>query len=179
MLEPVEHQYEQIGYIARSHGVKGEVLLVPEFYAPTLFEHLDLVRLQNARGDLIPARVESVRVQEKNDRLTFFVKFDHVADRTQADELKNWAVFADRDVMEQLFGEEESPLDLASFDVWHDDRRVGSVTDIIDSPAQLILQVTTDQQDQLLIPFVDEYIVEVNEEMQRVQCQNLDQLTDL
>ena len=45
MLEPIENQYKKIGYIARSHGVQGDVLINPEFYAPTLFDTLDLVRI--------------------------------------------------------------------------------------------------------------------------------------
>ena len=179
MLESVENQYEQIGYIARIHGVQGEVLIVPEIYAPTLFDTLDLVRIQNARGDLVPARIESVRVQEKNNRLSFFVKFDHITDRTQAEKLKHAAVFADREVIEHLFGEEELPVNLTSFEVWSDDQQVGSVTDIIDNPAHPVLEVVTDSQDQLLIPFVNEYITDVDEDQQRIQCQNLNQLFDL
>src|SRR5680860_72579 len=97
MLEPIDHQYFLIGYIARSQGVDGTVLIIPELYAPTLFDDIDLVRLKDARGDLIPARIESVQVQEKNDRLSFFVKFDHITDRNQAEMLKTNEVFVARE----------------------------------------------------------------------------------
>src|SRR5699024_7593908 len=100
MLESIENQYQRIGHIARSHGVQGDVLIIPDRYAPTLFDSLDLVRIKNAKGDLVPARIESVRVQEKNNRLSFFVKFEHVTDRTQADRLKQLAVYISRDQLE-------------------------------------------------------------------------------
>ena len=87
MLEPIENQYMLIGYIARSHGVKGEVLVISEIEAPALFDEVDLVLLQNERGDLFPARVSSVRVDQQPGRLSFFVKFEHVTDRTQAENL--------------------------------------------------------------------------------------------
>lgn len=179
MLEPIENQYEKIGYIARSHGVQGDVLIIPDIYAPTLFDVLDLVHIENTRGDLIPARVESVRVQEKNNRLSFFVKFEHVSDRTQAEELKNSAVFADREIVENLLDSDDLPLDLTSFEVWSDDNKIGSVEAILQNPAHPILKVITDEQDELLIPMVDEYIVEVDEENEKIQCQNLHQLTGL
>ncbi|MEL7833086.1 ribosome maturation factor RimM [Fodinibius sp. Rm-B-1B1-1] len=175
MLEPIENQYEKIGYISRSHGVQGEVLIIPDIYAPSLFDVLDLVRIETTRGDLIPARVESVRVQEKNNRLSFFVKFEHVADRTQAEELKNFSVFADRDVVESLLDSDERPLDLTSFQVFSDGKLVGAVDVMLENPAHPILQVTTDEQ-QLLIPVVEEYIVGIDEEAQQIQCKNLKQL---
>jgi 16S rRNA processing protein RimM len=178
MLEPVEDQYKMIGYIARSHGVQGDVLIIPEIYAPTLFDFVDLVRIANARGDLIPARVESVRVQEKNNRLSFFVKFEHIADRTQAEDLKHFAVYVERNKIENLLDQDDS-IDFTSFEIWAEDQQIGSVETIIDNPAHPILRVLTSEQEQLLIPFVDEYILSVDEESQKIQCRNLEQLKGL
>ena len=179
MLESIEHQYRKIGHIARSHGVQGDVLIIPESYVPTLFDSLDLVRIENTRGDLIPARIESVRVQEKNNRLSFFVKFEHVADRTQAEKLKQLAVYASREQVNDLLDQQDDSLAVTSFEVWADGKQVGSVVNTVQNPAQVILVVETNNQKQLLIPFVDEYVVAVNEERQRLQCQNLDQLKGL
>jgi 16S rRNA processing protein RimM len=176
MLEPIEDQYEKIGYISRSHGVQGEVLIIPDIYAPTLFDVLDLVRIETARGDLVPARVESVRVQEKNNRLSFFVKFEHVVDRTQAEELKNFSVYADCDVIESLMDSDERPLDLTTFSVFSDGTSIGSVDAMLENPAHPILQVTTNDHEQLLIPVVDEYIADIDEEAKQIQCKNLGQL---
>ncbi|MDZ7680929.1 MAG: ribosome maturation factor RimM [Fodinibius sp.] len=179
MLEPIENQYKQIGYISRSHGVQGEILIIPEFYAPTLFDALDLVHIENARGELVPARIESVRVQEKNNRLSFFVKFEHVSDRTQAEDLKNFVVYADREIVESLLDSDEQPLDLTSFEIWADGECLGSVQSMLQNPAHPILEVTTTAQNQLLIPVVDEYIAAVDEKNQKIQCQNLHQLKAL
>lgn len=179
MLEPIENQYKKIGYISRSHGVQGEVLIIPDVYAPTLFDALDLVRIETARGDLVPARIESVRVQEKNNRLSFFVKFEHVTDRTEAEGLKNFPVYADRDTVENLLGSDGLPTDLTTFEVWADDTHYGSVEGVIDSAAHPILEVLTEQQEDLLIPLVEEYIVDIDEDSKHIQCKNLDRLRGL
>jgi 16S rRNA processing protein RimM len=179
MLEPIENQYKKIGYISRSHGVQGEVLIIPDIYAPTLFDVLDLVRIETTRGDLVPARIESVRVQEKNNRLSFFVKFEHIADRTQAEELKNRSVFTDRDVVESLLDSDNLPLDLTSFSIYTDGESIGTVDAMLENPAHPILQVTTDDQEQLLIPVVDEYIAGIDEETRKIQCKNLKRLKSI
>lgn len=175
MLEPVDQQYVRIGRIARSHGVEGAVLMIPEIYAPALFDDIDLVRLEDARGDLIPARVSSVRVQEKNNRLSFFVKFDHISDRNQADVLKDQGVFAPQQKLDHLLndGSEETVI---SFDVADENgKKIGTVTAVIGNPMHPILEVDTGR-DSLLIPFVDEYVIETDEDNAVIYCQNIDRL---
>lgn len=179
MLEPIENQYQVVGHIVRSHGVHGEIVINPEVETPQLFENIDLVRIKNTRGDLVPARIESVRVQDKNNRLSFFVKFEHVTDRTGAEEIKNSAVYANRGDLESLNDPGDEPVDLTSFDVMSNGKKYGTVETVIDNPAHPILNVVTADQEQLLIPFVDEYIIALDEENQVIECQNLDQLADL
>lgn len=180
MLEPIEHQYLLIGHISRSHGVHGEVLILSEIYAPTLFDEVDLVNLQNSRGDLIPARIESVRVREKENRLTFFVKFEHITDRNQAGSLKGHAVYVERDTAERLTEEMETPEDYSSFDVYDEkDRYIGRVEGALNNPAHPILQIAMKDNRHLLIPYVDEYVISTDEEKKIIRCQNLDQLEDV
>ncbi|MDR8393141.1 ribosome maturation factor RimM [Aliifodinibius sp. S!AR15-10] len=179
MLEPIANQYLLIGYVNRSHGVHGEVLIIPEVEVPTLFEEIDIVHLQNSRGDLIPARIESFRVQEKQNRLSFFVKFEHVADRNEAEQIKNCPVYVNRAAAENLI-DQPATVDLTDYEVYDEqDQQLGKVEFTIDNPAHPILQVSTDDDRQLLIPFVDEYIVTLNEEDKIIRCQNLDQLEGL
>lgn len=178
MLEPVDHQYILIGQVARSHGVDGTILMIPEFYAPELFDDIELVRIENARGDLIPARIESVRVQEKNNRLSFFVKFDHISDRNEAEALKSFLIYINREKVAPLL-EEEPAHDLTAFEVQNEQKiAVGVVDEVIDNPAHPIAVVQTGKQ-VLLIPLVDEYVTEIDEKSSIIYCQNLDQLKDL
>ncbi len=179
MLEPIEDQYKKIGYIARSHGVKGEVLIISRIGAPQLFDEIELAHIQNARGDLVPARIESVRAQQKNNRLSFFVKFEHVTDRNQAEQLKDLPVYVSRDKTDGLV-DEEKQVDLNSFDVVDEQgTRIGTVQDIIENPAHPILEVITEDDRTLLIPMVDHYVVSVDEEQETVKCHNINQLADL
>ncbi|MFH5832297.1 ribosome maturation factor RimM [Halalkalibaculum sp. DA3122] len=180
MLEPIENQYLLIGRINRSHGVHGEVLIISDVPAPTLFDEINLVHLQNSRGDLIPARIESARAEEKQNRLSFFVQFEHVTDRNEAEQLKNSAVYVNRDAAEPLIDSSEVPADYSGFQVYDEKgQHLGQVDLTIDNPAHPILQVATTDGRQLLIPCVDEYIRAFDEENQKVECKNLDQLEGL
>lgn len=180
MLEPIDNQYLRVGYIARSHGVNGEVLIISELSVPQLFDEIDLVHMQNTRGDLIPARIESVRVQEKDKRLSFFVKFEHVTDRNQAEKLKNCTVYVNRSKTEHLINDEDLATDDYTFFKVYDenDQYVGQVSGVIENPAHPILEIVIKDAKQLLVPLVDEYISSVDKESNIIRCQNLNQLTD-
>lgn len=180
MLDSIENQYLQIGHIARSHGVRGEVLIISDVSSPQLFDDIDLAHIQNARGDLIPARIESVRVQQNNDRLSFFVKFEHVENRNQAEALKSFPVYLLREKMKNFDEKTEAYPDYTSYTVIDEDGEpVGAVENVIENPAHPILNVITTGEQQLLIPFVDEYVISCDEEQHIIKCQNLDQLFDL
>lgn len=181
MLEPIEDQYQQIGHIARSHGVKGEVLIISRFEAPQLFDEINLVHIQNTRGDLVPARIESYRAQHKKNRLSFFVKFEHVPDRNKAEELKGFPVFVSRDKLNFLLdGGQLQSTDYTAFEVINEKGEpIGSVTAVIENPAHPILEVTLKDKETVLVPLVEEYISDIDEEQELFKCQNLDRLTNL
>ncbi len=178
MPEPVENQYFLIGHIARLHGVDGTVLIipVPEAETPALFDDIELLRLQNERGDLIPARIASVRFQQKDDRLSFFVKFEHIANRNEAEAVNGFPVLAAKNKISHLIPENDNYISFEVFDNKKD--RIGVVEDTIENPAHSILEVSTESEE-LLIPFVDEYIQEVDEENSVIYCRNLDRLKAL
>jgi len=90
--------------------------------------------------------------------------------------LKNSSVFADREIVESLLDTDNLPLDLTSFAIVSDGQSIGEVEEMLENPAHPILQVVTDKQEQLLIPLVDEYVADIDEEAKQIQCTNLEQL---
>lgn len=179
MLEPVEDQYQVIGHVVNAHGVKGEVLVQPGFESPDLFDGLSLLHYQNARGELVPARIERFRTQQKGDRLSFFVKFEHISDRNEAAELRGTPLFVHRDKF--AVTEEELPKDYRSWRACGEDGSpIGTVTAMLENPAHPILEITLEADGrELLVPFVDEYIVSVDEKAEEIRCRRLDQLAGL
>lgn len=177
-MVPIEDQYFLAGHVNQSHGIDGTVLVIPveEAANPALFDDVTLVHLQNERGDLIPARINSVNVQQKEDRISFFVKFEHINNRNEAEAIGKTPVFIDRSVIEGVIAEAHA---WSTFKVVNrHEEVVGEVTDVIENPAHPILEVST-QQGQYLVPCVDEYVVAVDEDHQTIKCCNLERLIDL
>ncbi len=132
------------------------------------------------RSGYRPLRIDDVYTEEKRNRVSFFVKFDMITNRTDAEEVKDKAIFSD-----QFDPEEDNDLavadtvDYTGYDLIDDesDESIGSVLDVMDNPAHSILEAKIGKGS-LLIPFVDEFVSEIDHDKRIIRCQNLDQLME-
>lgn len=172
-------QYQQIGHFARSHGVHGELLLISEYAIDSLLEQHPLIRYRDDRGDLVPARLENVRRSDAGNQNAFFVKLFYIEDRHEAEQLKGRKVWVDCETMDAMGPANES-VPYYKFRVLDEERReVGIVVNGFDTAAQQIIEIETDDEEQIMVPLVDEFIVEVEEDQQYLICRNLEMLKDL
>ena len=171
--------FVQIGQIARSQGLNGELKVLFESGLIESIEQLNMVYVRTDRGDFYPCRIANLRVEGKGNKISFFVHFEHIADRTAAESLKNKALFLDRETANLLFNDEANITDLIDYEVLNEQQKsVGLVVDYMDSGAQIVLTIAT-TSGSLLVPFVDEFVVEVNDETKTIYCKNLSILEGL
>ena len=170
-------RFTEIGRIARPRGLDGVVRFSPnENFDADLLDTLNIVYIRNERSDLIPIRIESSYKEVKRNQPVFFVKFDMIADRTEADNAMGKAVFTDQ-VLEVDDNAFDQPEELTGYDVFFDEEKFGTVLDTLSNPAHPILEVKRDIGT-ILVPMVDEFIAAIHHENRTVTCKNLDQLID-
>ena len=168
-----------IGRVDRSHGLDGEVKIIFDFDKPEILNEISVVYLRNDRGDYFPARINAVRTEEKRNEFSFFVQFEHIADRTAAEALKNSGVYLDTNLANSLMPETEEPNSVLHFDVYDlEGKHVGVVMEVIDNSMQSILNVSS-ENGHLLIPNVNHYVVNEDFEKESIICQNLEELEEL
>ena len=171
--------FTQIGLIARSHGLKGELKVLFENEDPIALEELNMVYLRNERGDYFPARVREIRCQEKGNKFSFFVQFEHIADRASAEALRNRGIFLETEKAEEFLTAYEPEDSVLNYDVYDsNNQHFGIITDILENLAQDTL-VIAGKSGTILVPFVDQFVVSIDDENEAVICQNLDLLEGL
>lgn len=171
----------EIGRIGRPRGLDGYVRFEPDrSYASTLMSEGQIVYINDHRSGYRPLRIDDVYTEEKRNRVSFFVKFDMITNRTKAEEVKDKAIFSDQFDPEQ----DSDPavadtVDYTGYDIIanESDESIGSVLDVMDNPAHSILEAKIGKGS-LLIPFVDEFVSEVDHGSRIIRCQNLDQLME-
>jgi 16S rRNA processing protein RimM len=176
-MSNTENRLTEIARIGKVHGLEGNVRLLLQDEFEPLIEVDRLLYLQNSRGDIIPARLTDVRVEKKRNKRLFFVKFDRIADRTDAEKYQDRPVFAEAEKPDPASNQKES--DIIGFIILDDSVSIGTVSGIMENPAHPIIEaeLNIDRETEVfLIPWVDEYVKSVNPEKKQIICQNLDQL---
>ncbi|MFD3498198.1 ribosome maturation factor RimM [Streptomyces sp. NPDC058676] len=153
-----------VARIGRAHGIKGEV---------TVEVRTDEPELRLAPGAVLatdpaatgPLTIETGRVH--SGRL--LLRFEGVRDRTAAEALRNTLLIADVDP-EELPEDEDEYYDHQLMDldvVTKDGVEVGRITEISHLPSQDLFIVERADGSEVMIPFVEEIVTEIDLEEQR------------
>jgi len=182
MAQTVPDRFIEIGRIGKPRGLDGTVRFLPnQHFIDELFEEADIFYLRNERSDFVPARLKYVHVEEKRNQQTFFVQFDLIASRDDAEAAMDKALFAEKFIVDEMSPDLGSDIsdgpDLTDYDVIYNGRSFGTILDVMENPAHLILEVKY-EGGVILIPFVDEFVESTHEQEKTISCINLDQLLE-
>ncbi|WP_330298802.1 ribosome maturation factor RimM [Streptomyces sp. NBC_00503] len=153
-----------VARIGRAHGIKGEVTVEVRTDEPELRLGPGAV-LQTEPASAGPLTVETGRVH--SGRL--MLRFAGVKDRTGAEALRNILLIAEVDPSE-LPEEEDEYYDHQLMDldvVLEDGTAVGRITEISHLPSQDLFIVERPDGTEVMIPFVEEIVAEIDLEEQR------------
>lgn len=141
-----------IGKIVNTHGIKGELRIISNFkYKQEVFKKDFPLYVGKQRQKLI---INSYRPHKQYDMVTFV----GISDINDALTYKGDSVYVDRN---DLNIDGYILEDIVDLDVYSNDKLIGKVSTILDNTAHEILVVKNDEH-KYLIPFVDEFIKEVD-----------------
>lgn len=162
-----EEDIKKIGLIQRTHGLKGELNVFLEIDPQFLVDGHPLIL--DVEGIFVPFYAESVRPKGAN---TDLVKLEGVDSEEEARGFVNKTVFADKGDLRDYLETDDDLLDsdeLIGYDVVDTEAgHIGTVSGVDDTTANVLLSVTGNAGEKILIPLVDEFIVEIDEDDHRV-----------
>ncbi|MFF8279438.1 ribosome maturation factor RimM [Streptomyces lateritius] len=153
-----------VARIGRAHGIKGEVTVEVRTDEPELRLAPGAV-LTTDPASIGPLTIETGRVH--SGRL--LLRFEGVRDRNAAEALRNTLLIADVDPDEtpeeddEYYDHQLMDLDV----VLTDGTQVGRITEISHLPSQDLFIVERPDGTELMIPFVEEIVTDIDLEQQR------------
>ncbi|GGV89710.1 ribosome maturation factor RimM [Streptomyces massasporeus] len=153
-----------VARIGRAHGIKGEVTVEVRTDEPELRLGPGAV-LTTDPATVGPLTIETGRVH--SGRL--LLRFEGVSDRSGAEALRNTLLIAEIDPEELPEGEDEYyDHQLMDLDVvTADGTEVGRITEISHLPSQDLFIVERPDGSEVMIPFVEEIVTEIDLEEQK------------
>lgn len=153
----------EMGRIVQPHGIGGELKIAPETDDPSRFQDLKTIYVGSSRETALSFDIMSVRLQPSKYGITVVVGLSGVVGRDEAEKLSKLTVYAREDDLPELEDGEYFLSDLLELDVQLEDRvHIGKVIDVIEGRGQNILLVAREGLPNVMIPMVDEFIVEID-----------------
>ncbi|MGA1861904.1 ribosome maturation factor RimM [Deferribacter thermophilus] len=107
-------KYIKIGIIKNSHGLDGEVKVLPVTEYPELFESLEVLMLAKESEIIRALRVESVRQHNEY----FLIKLENIDDKEKAKELSGFNIMYPTDLLPELEENEYYWFEIKGFKVY-------------------------------------------------------------
>ena len=173
----IHSSFDSIGTVGKPHGLKGEFGVRTQVPFPEQLLDLDTIYISGDFGMLQPYTIRSSRVDLQGKRQTFFVFLEMVADRNAATALMGKEVFIETG---QLDLEEDDPDDLTGYRVLDiAGNGIGEVLETIDNPAHPILRTRINGSGEVLIPFVEAFVYEIDDDEATVTVVDIEGLLEL
>lgn len=162
----------EVGKIINTHGLRGEVKVIPWTDTPDVFEDLETLYLKN--NDVLT--ISSVKYQKNN----LIVKFKELGDINEAEKLKNQVLYAERSALGELPDGVYYIADLIGLSVRKETgEEVGKINDVLQTGANDIYVVAREGAKDLLVPVIPNVVLSVDIDGGEVTVSLPDGLEDL
>ncbi|WP_026487887.1 ribosome maturation factor RimM [Butyrivibrio sp. XBB1001] len=156
----------QVGVIASTHGLQGEVNVFPTTEDPNRFKKLKKVTLHTQRGEEIELDVQSARFFKK----FVIVKFKQYNNINDVEKFRGCELTIDRKDAIKLEPGEYYCADLMGLSIVdEEDKLLGTVTDIIQTGANDVYEMTKENsEDKIYIPAIKDCVKNIDLENKKI-----------
>ncbi|WP_333791816.1 ribosome maturation factor RimM [Muricomes intestini] len=164
-------QFLQVGIISSTHGIRGEVKVFPTTDDAVRFKKLKKVIL-NAGKEQIPLEIENVKFFKQ----FVILKFKGIDNINDIEKYKGKSLFVDRENAVKLEKDEYYIADLIGMQVFTEEGRLGVLKDVLETGANEVYVVDSDKYGEVLIPAIQQCILDVNVQEQTMKVYLLEGL---
>ncbi len=170
-----------VGKFFRTHALKGELNAITDDYEPDILDE-GYPLIVEMEGIFVPFYAESVRPKGSQGCL---VKLEGVDTQERAQEFVNHTIYMLRKDIAELLEVEEDEIalegDLIGYKVYAEGYGlIGKVDSIDSSTSNLLLLVKPEDSDDIIyIPFVEEFLEEINQNDETIRLSLPDGIIDM
>lgn len=165
----------EAGKIVNTHGLRGEVKVVPWTDYPNDFENIDYVYVKKKTGEE-KLHISSIKYQKNN----LIIKFREIKDINEAELYKNLVLYVERDMLGELPEGVYYIADLlGSKVITADGGEIGIIADVFNTGANDIYDVKREGKKNMLIPVIDEVVKNIDIENKIITIEMMEGLDEL
>lgn len=161
----------KIGKIVNTVGLKGEVKVCNYSDSIEIYETIESIYVEDRL-----TVIENVRAQKN----MVILKLEGADDRNAAEALRGKELYITEDDLPELPEGQYYVRDLIGMSVTEEDgNMLGHVTDVLQNTAQDIFEVESENGKKLLIPKVDQFVLDIDAEKREITVRLIEGMLDL
>ncbi len=161
----------KIGKIVNTVGLKGEVKVYNYSDSIEIYETIESIYVEDRL-----TVIENVRAQKN----MVILKLEGADDRNAAEALRGRELYITEDDLPELPEGQYYVRDLIGMSVAEEDGNLlGHVTDVLQNTAQDIFEVESENGKKLLIPKVDQFVLDIDAEKREITVRLIEGMLDL
>ena len=164
-------QFLQVGVISSTHGIRGEVKVFPTTDEPARFKKLKKVLLDTGK-ERLELEIQSVKFFKQ----FVIVKFRGIDNINDIEKYKGKSLMVPREDAVQLEEDEYYIADLIGMEVYTDGGRFGTLKDVMETGANEVYIIDSDEHGEVLVPAIHDCILDVDVEKQTMKIRLMDGL---
>lgn len=170
----MENNYLRVGVIANTHGIKGEVKVYPTTDDINRFDNLKEAILDTGK-DYINLKIQGVKYFKN----MVIVKFKGIDNINDIEKYKGKDLLVTRENAVPLEKNEYYIADLIDMEVYDENGdKLGVLYDVMQTGANDVYVIRLDSGKELLLPNIDQCILEVNVEDKKMKVHILEGLME-
>ena len=165
----------QLGYIIKPHGLKGELQILLDVDSPEAYEDLESVFVRQGQ-QLVPFFIDYINVRAEKAILAL----DEVQSFEQAQKLKGAELYLPLSILPEPDSNEFYLHEIKDFKVFNQNKiEVGVIKNAVESGPQLILVVEDQNGAEILLPYIQSLLIELDRDNKAMQLNIADGLIEV
>ncbi len=166
--------YINIGRIAATFGIKGEMVLKHALGKKTDLTTIEALFIEETKGSYLPYFIQSAKAKDPGET---YVQLDGIASKESAHRLVQKPVWLPEPDFRKLVGK-TAPIALLGYTLFHEGKSLGTVEQVIEQPHQVLLGITLNHKE-VLIPLHGETLNTIDRQKKEVHLTLPDGLLDV
>ncbi|AEW03257.1 16S rRNA processing protein RimM [Niastella koreensis GR20-10] len=166
--------YNSIGKIVATFGVKGEVVLQHQLGKKTSLKGLESVFIEEKKDEMLPYFLEGARIKNDDE---LFLKFEGINTKEAAHKLMQKRVWLPQEEFEKYVSK-SAPIMLLGYHIINEGTDLGEILEIIEQPHQLLCRIDLKGKE-ALIPVHEDFLLKIDKKKKQVHVELPEGLLDI
>jgi 16S rRNA processing protein RimM len=157
------HDYRNIGRLAATHGVAGELVLEHRLGKKTSLKGLEVIFVEDRKEEMLPWFIAATKIKSDTEVI---LKLDQVDSREAAKKLVPKEVWITLEAFQKFAGS-SAPISFVGYQLMQENKSLGEIIQVIEQPHQVLCTLQINGKE-VLIPLHAETLHRIDKKKKQV-----------